>query len=118
VTAYKFIWANLGKWTITEMAVLPGLIFHSDRGSQYCSHSFHETLRAGCPDLRQSMSRKGECWDNACAESFFAVLKRELEGLDGQRSVFMYVETYYNRVRTHSAIDFVAPDVFKSSRVA
>ena len=82
-------------------------------------------MRCGCPDVRQSMSRKGECWDNACAESFFATLKRELEGLDGRcsaaevrRSVFMYVETYYNRIRTHSAIDFVAPDVFKLGRVA
>ena len=91
---------------------LPGLIFHSDRGSQYCSHAFREVLRAGCPDVLQSMSRKGECWDNACAESFFAMLKRELEGLDGRhssaevrRSVLMYVQTYYNRVRAHSAID-------------
>ena len=104
---------------------LPGLIFHSDRGSQYCSHSFREALRAGCPSVCQIMSRKGECWDNACAESFFATLKRELEGLDGrrssvevQRSVFMYVQTYYNRVRAHSAIDLVALDVFKSARVA
>ena len=103
----------------------PGLIFHSDRGSQYCSHAFRDALRAGCPGVRQSMSRKGECWDNACAESFFAKLKRELEGLDGRRaaaevrrSVFTYVETYYNRVRAHSAIGFVAPDVFKSGRVA
>jgi len=71
------------------------------------------------------MSRKGECWDNACAESFFATLKRELDGLDGRRSAaemrrsaFMYVEAYYNRVRAHSAIGFVAPDVFKSGRVA
>jgi len=103
----------------------PGLIFHSDRGSQYCSHVFREALRAGCPDVRQSMSRRGECRDNACAESFFATLKRELEGLDGRRSsaqvrqsVFMYVQTYYNRVRAHSAIDFVAPDVFRSARIA
>ena len=104
---------------------LPGLIFHSDRGSQYCSHAFREALRAGCPGVRQSMSRKGECWDNACAESFFATLKRELDGLDGRRSaaevrqsVFMYIETYYNRVRAHSAIDFVAQDVFNLGRVA
>jgi len=89
------------------------------------SHAFRDALRAGCPDVRQSMSRKGECWDNACAESFFATLKRELDGLDGRRSaaevrrsVFMYIETYYNRVRTHSAIDFVALDVFKLGRVA
>jgi transposase InsO family protein len=110
---------------VKNRSPLSGLIFHSDRGSQYCSHAFRKALRAGCPDVRRSMSRKGECWDNACAESFFATLKRELEGLDGRRSaaevrrsVFMYIETYYNRVRAHSAIDFVAPDVFKLGRVA
>jgi len=71
------------------------------------------------------MRRKGACGDNACTESFFATLKRELEDLDGRRSaaevrrsVFMYVETYYNHIRAHSAIDFVAQDVFKSGRVA
>ncbi|MDR1176194.1 MAG: integrase core domain-containing protein [Treponema sp.] len=65
------------------------------------------------------MSRKGNCWDNACAESFFETLKRELETLDGKystaevrHSVFMYLEAYYNRVRLHSSLDYVAPDMF------
>jgi transposase InsO family protein len=78
-----------------------------------------------CPTVRQSMSRKGNCWDNACAESFFKTLKRELETLDGKhsaaevrQSVFMYVEAYYNRIRIHSALDNVAPDMFNSGRVA
>ena len=79
-------------------------------------------MRADCPGVRWSMSRKGECWDNACAESFFATLKRELDrrrsAVEVRQSVFMYIETYYNCVRTHSAIDFVAPDVFNLGRVA
>ena len=82
------------------------LIFHSDRGVQYCAHGFCDILREWCPTVRQSMSRKGNCWDNACAESFFKTLKGELETLDGKhsvaevrQSVFMYIESYYNRIR-------------------
>jgi transposase InsO family protein len=111
-----------------EMAVgnrtpSPGLLFHSDRGVQYCSQSFCELLRLRCPSVRQSMSRKGNCWDNACAESFFKTLKGELETLDGKhgaaevrQSVFMYIEAYYNRVRLHSALDYAAPDGFNSGQ--
>jgi transposase InsO family protein len=102
-----------------------GLIFHSDRGVQYCSQPFRDTLRALCPAVRQSMSRKGNCWDNACSESFFKTLKAELETLDGKhsasevrQSVFMYIESYYNRVRMHSALDYVAPNVFNLGQVA
>jgi transposase InsO family protein len=71
------------------------------------------------------MSRKGNCRDNACAESFFKTPKRELETLDGKHSagevrgpVFMYIEAYYNRVRIHSALDYVLPDVFNSGQAA
>jgi transposase InsO family protein len=102
-----------------------GLIFHSDRGVQYCAKLFREKLSGCCPSVRQSMSRKGNCWDNACAESFFKTLKRELETLDSKhsaaevrQSVFMYVEAYYNRLRIHSALDYAAPDVFNSGQVA
>jgi transposase InsO family protein len=102
-----------------------GLLFHSDRGVQYCAKAFRETLGELCPTVRQSMSRKGNCWDNACAESFFKTLKRELETLDGKhtaeevrQSVFMYVEAYYNRIRMHSALDYAAPDVFNCGEVA
>jgi transposase InsO family protein len=102
-----------------------GMIFHSDRGVQYCAKSFRDRLGKLCPTVRQSMSRKGNCWDNACAETFFKTLKRELETLDGKhsavavrQSVFMYLEAYYNRVRIHSALDYVAPDVFNSGQVA
>ena len=101
------------------------LIFHSDRGVQYCAKPFRDTLGELCPQVRQSMSRKGNCRDNAGAETFFKTLKRELETLDGKhsaaevrQSVFMYVEVYYNRLRLHSALDYVAPDVFNSGQVA
>jgi len=102
-----------------------GLIFHSDRGIQYCAQSFRAALCEKCSSVRQSMSRKGNCWDNACAESFFKTLKRELETLDGKyseaavrQSVFFYIEAYYNRVRMHSVLDYVAPNVYNLGNVA
>jgi transposase InsO family protein len=71
------------------------------------------------------MNRKGNCWGNACAESFFKTLKRELATLDGKhsaaevrQSVFLYLEAYYNRVRLHSALDYVAPAMVHPGRVA
>ncbi|GHT78791.1 hypothetical protein FACS1894130_06030 [Spirochaetia bacterium] len=63
-----------------------GLIFHSDRGVQYCAASFRATLNEGGAGIRQSMSRKGNCRDNACAETFFKPLKAELETLDGKHT--------------------------------
>ena len=110
---------------VRNRAPAAGLIFHSDRGVQYCARSFREALGRRCPAVRQSMSRKGNCWDNACAESFFKTLKGEMETLDGKhsaaevrQSVFMYIEAYYNRVRMHSALDYVAPNVFYLSNAA
>jgi len=94
-----------------------GLIFHSDRGSQYCSEEFRNTLFKLCPSALQSMSRKGNCWDNACAESFFSTLKSELKTLKGRynkkqikTAVFEYIETYYNRCRRHSALGYATPE--------
>jgi transposase InsO family protein len=93
-----------------------GLIFHSDRGVQYCSEEFRTLLNRLCPKVRQSMSRKGNCWDNACAESFFKTLKTELDIFDGsynfkevQTRVFEYIEIYYNRCRRHSALGYAIP---------
>jgi len=93
-----------------------GLIFHSDRGVQYCSADFRAMLNRLCPSVRQSMSRKGSCWDNACAESFFKTLKAELDILKGNHSskevrtgVFEYIEVYYNRCRRHSALGYAIP---------
>jgi len=102
-----------------------GLMFHSDRGVQYCAYSFREAMRNLCSSVRQSMSRKGNCWDNACAESFFKTLKSEEEKLSGKYSasdvrqaVFFYVEGYYNRERIHSALDYLAPNEYYSKKVA
>jgi len=93
------------------------LLFHSDRGVQYCAEKFRVVLRKHCPSVRQSMSRKGNCWDNACMESFFKTLKWELDTLEGKhsktevrQSIFMYIETYYNRIRLHSTLDYVSPN--------
>jgi len=93
-----------------------GLIFHSDQGVQYCSDEFYRTLTRLCPLARHSMSRKGNCWDNACAESFFKTLKAELEILQGNHNytyvrtaVFEYIEVYYNRCRRHSALGYATP---------
>ena len=101
------------------------LLFHSDRGVQYCAQAFRSTLYAICPTVRQSMSRKGNCWDNACAESFFKTLKWELDTLEGKhseaevrQSVFMYIESYYNRIRMHSVLDYVAPNVYHLGKAA
>jgi transposase InsO family protein len=71
------------------------------------------------------MSGKGNCWDNACAESFFKTLKREEEALEGRHSegevrqaVFMYIEGYYNRIRMHSVLGYVAPNEYNYGKAA
>ena len=93
-------------------------IIHSDRGSQYSSGSFRKLLSKN--DLRQSMSGKGNCYDNAQAESFWARLKTELiEGgafrsvQEARSEVFSYIEGYYNRIRRHSALGYISPDEFE-----
>jgi len=102
-----------------------GLIFHSDRGIQYCSEEFRAVLRKQCPMVRQSMSRKGNCWDNACAESFFKTLKVELDILEGKHSVkevrtavFEYIEVYYNRKRRHSTLGYATPIALTPNKAA
>lgn len=94
-----------------------GLIFHSDRGLQYACREFREEL-ACYPRVRQSMSRKGNCWDNAPAESFFKTMKAEARPpMDVSREqaksiVFDYIETFYNTKRLHSALGYLSPDEF------
>jgi transposase InsO family protein len=92
----------------------PGLVHHSDRGVQYASESYRAALAAN--GLVQSMSRKGNCWDNAPAESFFSTLKTELVGdrvfpsrAVARTEVFEYVEAFYNRTRRHSSLGYVSP---------
>jgi putative transposase len=91
-----------------------GLIFHSDRGSQYTSHAFVKALKSR--QMVQSMSRKGNCWDNAPSEAFFGSLKIELMGgkafltpQAAQAAIFEYVEVFYNRQRLHSSLGYRTP---------
>ena len=97
-----------------KRAPAPGLLHHSDRGVQYAAHRHRQLLQAW--SARCSMSRKGNCWDNAVVESFFATLKRELvHGADFQSqeeaasALFEYIEVFYNRRRTHSKLDYMTP---------
>lgn len=100
-----------------------GVIVHSDRGSQYASNAFREKLDEY--RLVQSMSRKGDCWDNACAESFFHSLKVELligEPLQNREktreAIFEYIEVDYNRMRRHSANGYLSPERFEAKFVS
>jgi len=99
-----------------------GLLIHSDRGKQYASESFVKAL-AGAQCI-QSMSRKGNCWDNAVAESFIGCLKAEgvgktiYENINFARTaVFEYIEVFYNRKRLHSTIGYKSPDQFESEKL-
>jgi len=91
-----------------------GLLFHSDQGVQYACEEFTKKLAAHT--IIQSMSRKGNCWDNAPAESFFKTLKYELDMPDRYHSyhhartaIFEFIEIWYNRKRLHSALDYRSP---------
>lgn len=91
-----------------------GLIWHTDRGSQYASDSHRALLQQH--SIIQSMSRKGNCWDNALSESFFHTLKTELihhqtyqTRSDAKQAVFEYIEVFYNRERLHSANGYLSP---------
>ena len=92
------------------------MLFHSDRGSQYVSELVEEKLGG----VKISMSRKGNCWDNAVAESFFGTLKSELvnfeeyKNIDEARvSLFNYIEGFYNRKRKHSTLNYLSPENFE-----
>lgn len=91
-----------------------GLVHHSDRGSQYAATQYRRTLAAH--DIKCSMSRKGDCWDNVVAESFFATMKVEhvyptafATRAQAQREIFEYIEVFYNRRRRHSYLGFISP---------
>lgn len=100
---------------IQRQRPLPGLLHHSDRGSQYASADYQSALaKAG---ITTSMSRKGNCWDNAPMESFFHTLKTELvhhksyaTQEDAKRDLFQYIESFYNRQRIHSALGYITPE--------
>ncbi len=97
----------------------PGLIHHSDRGSQYASHDYQERLKKH--KMICSMSRKGNCYDNACIESFHGILKRELVYREkfstrqiAQQRIYWYLEFFYNRKRKHSSLGYLSPDRFEA----
>jgi transposase InsO family protein len=94
------------------------LMHHSDRGSQYARKLFQKLLKVN--DIGCSMSRKGNCWDNAVAESFFHTLKEELVHQqryktrdDARHSIFEYIEVFYNQQRLHSSLGYMSPDQFE-----
>lgn len=94
--------------------ILPGCIFHSDRGSNYTSHEFAATLAN--KEMRQSVGRTGICWDNAMAESFFGTLKNEWTNrmtfttrAQARQEVVRYIEGFYNRQRLHSSLEYKTP---------
>jgi len=100
-----------------------GIIVHSDRGSQYCSKQYQAILTKH--DLICSMSGKGNCYDNAVAESFFHTLKVEMVHGESfatreamRRAVFEYIEVDYNRNRRHSANGHISPLAFENKMVA
>ena len=119
--------ANHMRTSLIEQALLkaiwqrkPGsnLMFHSEQGSQYASHSYRVILKDH--KITQSMSRKGNCWDNAVAESFFKTLKSELmygkiykNQTEAKSDIFEYIETFYNRKRLHSNNNYCSPEQFE-----
>jgi transposase InsO family protein len=100
-----------------------GLLIHSDRGVQYCCGNFREIISQH--EFVQSMSRKGNCWDNAVSESFIRSLKTELIyhinliNLDhAQRVLFEYIESFYNAQRLHATLDYVSPVEYEARQLA
>jgi putative transposase len=96
-----------------------GLLHHSDRGVQYASEDYRHLLNQH--GIQSSMSGKGDCWDNACAESFWSTLKTELVNHEryatreqARQSIFEYIEVFYNRKRLHSALGYLSPEAFEA----
>ena len=101
----------------------PGVIFHTDKGVQYACEAFREALKE--KNMIQSMSRKGNPYDNAVSESFFNTLKTEevyqhtyFTKQQARTSIFEYIEIYYNRVRLHSSLGYLTPMEFSYGKVA
>ena len=105
---------------VQRRATPSGIIFHSDRGSQYASDDFQSLLSQY--GMRCSMSRKGDCWDNAPVESFFGTLKRELifhrkylTRFHARQNIFDYIERFYNRRRLHSTLGYKSPAAYEAA---
>jgi len=109
---------NALRMAIWRRQPLSGLIFHSDRGTQYCSNDFQKMLKNH--GMISSMSRKGNCWDNAVAESFFGSLKTERVFFssyqtreEAKRDIVDYIEMFYNSYRRHSYLGYISPKEFE-----
>ena len=100
----------------------PGLLHHTDRGSQYAARRYQDVLQQY--QICASMSRTGNCYDNAVMESFFATLKAELESYghyatrkQARAEIFEYIEVFYNRQRRHSSLGYLSPLQFEQQTV-
>lgn len=109
------------KMAIMSNNITDRLVFHSDRGSQYAGHDFTDILKGYNGLVVQSMSRKGNCWDNAVAESFFKSLKVEWvyhqdyrSRSEAELSIFQWIETWYNKKRIHSTLDYKTIEEFEN----
>lgn len=107
------------KMALSRRCPPTNLIHHSDRGSQYASEPYREIL--GAHGIRASMSRAGNCWDNAVMESAFGTMKRELVNhrdyrcrAEARTDIFEYIEVFYNRQRRHSSLGYVSPADFEA----
>jgi transposase InsO family protein len=107
------------KMAITHRLPGPDLLHHSDRGVQYASDDYQHLLQSH--QMQSSMSGKGNCWDNAVKESFWATLKTELvhhqqyaTREQARQSIFEYIEIFYNRKRLHSSLGYLSPEAFEA----
>ena len=107
------------RMALTSRQPHAGLLHHSDRGSQYAAGPYQQMLTTH--NITASMSRKGNCWDNACVESFFGTLKRELvyhrhyaTRDEAKQDIFEYIEVFYNRMRRHSTLGYHSPAEYEA----
>jgi transposase InsO family protein len=113
----------LDAWAMAKChrPISKGLIFHSDRGVQYASHAFRAALEQS--GAIPSMSRKGNCYDNAAMEAFWSTLKLEMiyrrrfaTRQEARQAIFDYIESFYNRKRIHSSLNYLSPEAFEYAR--
>jgi len=107
------------RMAIAQRGPAPGLLHHSDQGVQYACDAYRRLLTAY--RMKASMSKKGDCWDNAVAESFFSTLELELIDTsdwktrdEARRAVFEYIEAWYNRARRHSTLGYRSPAAYET----
>jgi putative transposase len=113
----------LDAWNMAKChrPIPPGLLFHSDRGVQYASHPFRNALEQS--GAIPSMSRKANCYDNAAMEAFWSTLKLEMiyrqrfaTRREARQAIFDYIESFYNRKRIHSSLNYLSPEEFEYAR--